>query len=107
MKNSTSLFFDAFANKNRFDILTELRKKELCAGELQKTLGIEQTHLSHDLSCLLNCKIINVRRDGRKRIYSINHEIKEIVSMIMTHVKTYEAYLRKCGVLGEEDNGRI
>ena len=107
MKNATDLFFDAFANKNRFDILMQLRNEELCAGDLQQKLGIEQTNLSHDLKCLLNCKFVSVKKDGRKRIYRINSEAKEIVDEIAKHVKNYEMYLKKCGILREEENGRI
>jgi len=107
MKNATDLFFDAFANRNRFNIFMELRNKELCAGELQQKLNVEQTNLSHDLKCLLNCKFINVRKDGRKRIYRINDETKELVDEVVKHVKNYEVYLKKCGILKEEKNGRI
>jgi ArsR family transcriptional regulator len=99
MKDATNLFFDAFANKNRFRILTELRDKDFCAGELQKSLNIEQTHLSHNLKCLLDCKFINVRKDGKKRIYSINKETKGLVDEVIAHVEKYEEYLRRCGVL--------
>ncbi len=107
MRNATDLFFDAFANQNRFRILVALRDKEMCAGELQKELNIEQTNLSHDLRCLLNCRFVNVRKDGRKRIYSINDETKDLVDEVTRHVKRYEKYLRKCGILKEEKNGRI
>ena len=107
MKNVTSLFFEAFSNKNRFEILMQLRNKELCAGELQQKLKIEQTNLSHDLKCLLNCKFISVRKDGRKRIYRINNETKELVDEVANHIKNYEVYLKKCGILKEEQNGRI
>ncbi|MGC8516778.1 MAG: ArsR/SmtB family transcription factor [Candidatus Acidifodinimicrobium sp.] len=106
MSDAMDLFFDAFANKNRFRILIELMNKEQCVGELQKSLNIEQTHLSHDLRCLLNCKFINVRKEGRKRIYSINKETKELVDEVTKHVKRYETYLNRCGILKEE-NGRV
>lgn len=102
MMKAADLFFDAFANKNRFMILTELNKKDMCAGELQKKLEIEQTHLSHDLRCLLNCKFINVKKDGRKRVYSLNDDTKELVDEVSKHVKNYERYLEKCGVLKGE-----
>ncbi len=101
MKDATDLFFDAFANKNRFDIIMKLRNKELCAGELQRELKIEQTNLSHDLRCLLNCRFIKVRKNGRKRVYSINHETKDLVDEVIKHVKIYEAYLKTCGILNE------
>jgi ArsR family transcriptional regulator len=104
---AADLFFGAFANKNRFRILNKLNKKSLCAGELQKKLNIEQTHLSHDLRCLLNCKFINVRKDGKKRIYSTNNDTKELVDEVSKHVKKYEKYLERCGVLEKEKNGRV
>lgn len=107
MKNATDLFFDAFANRNRFNILMQLRDKELCAGELQQKLKVGQTNLSHDLKCLINCKFISVRKDGRKRIYRINNETKELVDEVANHVKNYESYLKKCSILLEEKNGRV
>jgi DNA-binding transcriptional ArsR family regulator len=107
MKKATDFFFDALANKNRFNILMHLRNKEICAGELQKNLGIGQTNLSHDLKCLLNCGFIIMRKDGRKRVYKINTETKGLVDEVAKHVKIYERYLKKCGILKEEKNGRI
>jgi DNA-binding transcriptional ArsR family regulator len=107
MKNATRLFFDGFANRNRFNILMQLRNREMCAGELQNALKVEQTSLSHDLKCLLNCRFISVRKDGRKRVYRINGETKELVDGVSNHIKRYETYLKKCGILKEEENGRI
>ncbi|MEM0144074.1 MAG: metalloregulator ArsR/SmtB family transcription factor [Candidatus Parvarchaeum sp.] len=104
---ATYLFFDAFANKNRFRILKELEKGEMCAGDLQEKLKMKQTNLSHDLKCLLNCRFINVKKDGRKRIYTINPDTKELVNEVSRHIKKYEDYLKKCGILKEEENGKI
>ncbi len=106
MTDPTSLFFEALSNKSRFNILKELKKGEKCAGDLQKKLNIEQTNLSHNLKCLLNCKFIEVKKIGRKRVYKINPETEELVIEISKHIKKYEDYLKKCGVLKEED-GRI
>lgn len=107
MKSATDLFFDAFANKDRFNILMQLRDKELCAGEIQKKLKVEQTKLSHDLKCLLNCKFISVRKAGRNRLYRINDETKELVDEVSNHVKNYEIYLEKCGILKKKRMARV
>ena len=47
------------------------------------------------------------RKGGRKRIYRINNETKELVDEVANHIKNYEVYLKKCGILKEEQNGRI
>ncbi len=107
MTDATDFFFDAFGNRNRFRILKSLGNKELCAGELQKELMIEQTNLSHDLKCLLNCQFITVRKSGRKRIYKIKPETKELVEEVSKHIKKYELYLKKCNIIKEEENGEI
>ncbi|MCW1294192.1 MAG: metalloregulator ArsR/SmtB family transcription factor [Candidatus Parvarchaeota archaeon] len=107
MMEAEDLFFEAFANRSRFNILKELNGRELCAGELQKILGIEQTNLSHNLRCLLNCKFINVRKEGRKRIYSITPDVRQIVDEILKHIKDYEAYLERCEILKKENDERV
>ncbi|EFD92904.1 MAG: regulatory protein ArsR [Candidatus Parvarchaeum acidophilus ARMAN-5] len=99
MVNATDLFFDAFGNYNRFRILNLLRDKELCASELQKELNIEQTNLSHDLKCLINCQFLTFRKDGKKRIYSIEPDAKKLVDGVSKYIKKYESYLKKCGIL--------
>lgn len=97
--DTTRLFFDAFANSNRFAILKELRKRPVCVGDMCKILKIEQTNLSHNLKCLVNCRFVNVKREGRKRVYNINDETGKLLDGVLLHIKRYEEYLEKCGSL--------
>ncbi len=104
---TTDLFFDAFGNHNRFMVLNELMKGPECPSDLQKKLNIEQSNLSHDLKCLVNCRFVDIKRQGRKRVYSLTPETAEIINEINTHIEKYRNYLKKCNVLKEEKNGKI
>ncbi len=96
------LFFDAIGNKNRFRILNELLKNDMCPRELEKKLGIKQTNLSHDLKCLVNCRFVNVKKIGRNRFYSITPQTKRIIIDINKHIKSYSSYLTHCKILGDK-----
>ena len=51
---------------------SELREKSMSVSELAQATGIEQSKLSHALSSLKFCNLVNVNEEGRKRIYSLN-----------------------------------
>jgi len=84
--NSYHLFLGNLANPLRIDIISELKKKPSSVLELAKKLDIEQSKLSHALSSLRCCSIVQVKNRGKKRIYSLNKEtILPILRMIDKH----------------------
>jgi ArsR family transcriptional regulator, lead/cadmium/zinc/bismuth-responsive transcriptional repressor len=69
--------------KTRFLILKVLILKERCACELPSLIGSSQSNTSMHLAKLLEKKILNSRREGRKIIYSIrNKKIVEIFKIL-------------------------
>ena len=70
MKNrSYNNFFTNFANKTRFKIIMLLRKGPLNVSSISKKIGEEQSKVSHNLSLLVGCRILNVRKKGKERFF--------------------------------------
>lgn len=86
MKETYHLFFTNLANKLKMKIVLELRKGERNVGELCDALKVEQSKVSHALSSLKCCNIVLVKKDGKKRVYSLNKEtIIPILDLIDKH----------------------
>jgi len=63
---------ETISNKLRINIIKELQKSPLSVLELSEKLKVEQSRLSHALRSLNYCGYLNVKTNGKKRIYSIN-----------------------------------
>jgi len=74
MANKYYIFFGNLANPLKVDIITALKEKDMSVLELSRELKAEQSKISHALSTLKHCSIVNVKTQGKKRIYSLNKE---------------------------------
>jgi len=64
----------------------ELKEKPMSVSELIEKTKIEQSKLSHALSNLKFCKIVEVKQKGKQRIYSLNKKtIIPILKIIDKH----------------------
>jgi DNA-binding transcriptional ArsR family regulator len=97
---SYKLFFKAFSNKTRFEIINSLRKGPKSVSDIVKKTGLEQSRISHNLKCLIDCGFVENNRNGKKVIYSLNEEtIKPLLELIDKHIRKYERHLVKCGII--------
>ncbi|MEA3329979.1 MAG: metalloregulator ArsR/SmtB family transcription factor [Nanoarchaeota archaeon] len=88
MKNNYENFFINFANKNRLKIILLLAQKNMGVGEIVKKTGEEQSAVSHNLKLLVDCKIVNVEKKGKERIYSLNKKtVLPLLELVENHVK--------------------
>ncbi|GAC1701426.1 MAG: metalloregulator ArsR/SmtB family transcription factor [Candidatus Acidiferrum sp.] len=71
---TTSDAFNAVAEPRRREILNYLLLQERAVGEIVTTLHLEQPAVSKHLRVLLHVGLVNVRRDGRRMLYSVNPE---------------------------------
>lgn len=55
-------------------ILIALKEKPLSVGELSEKLKVEQSRISHALSSLKHCSIVQMEQKGKKKIYSLNKQ---------------------------------
>ncbi|MCL4379190.1 MAG: metalloregulator ArsR/SmtB family transcription factor [Candidatus Marsarchaeota archaeon] len=91
-------FFHAIGDYSRFGILNSLAKRDLNVSEIVAMTGIEQSNVSHHMHCLLNCGFVNVRKDGKERIYAINPEVRQTVNSIISHIASYKKQIISCDI---------
>ena len=92
MKNvSLDHFFATLSSPRRVEILQLLdRRGPTNVTVIAASLAIEQSAISHCLTKLLDCHFVDVRRDGKERIYSLNAQtIKPLLRQIEQHVEQY------------------
>ncbi|RUO81537.1 ArsR family transcriptional regulator [Idiomarina tyrosinivorans] len=75
--------FKALADPTRRQLLQRLRKGSLSAGELAETVDVTSASVSHHLSILQQADLVRVKRDGQRRIYSVNTTVFEDVAAMM------------------------
>lgn len=97
---SYRLFFKAFSNNTRFEIIKLLRKGQKSVTGISKGLGFEQSRVSHNLKCLEACGFVTSKWKGKNKIYSLDKKhIIPILDNIDKHIERYSKRLECCGIL--------
>ena len=92
MEKTYNIFFTNLANPLKIKIILSLREKEKNVTELSKTLKVEQSKISHAVASLKCCNIVNVKQEGKQRIYCLNKKtIIPILNLIDKHA------IKNCG----------
>lgn len=100
MDNLHRLFFKAFSNQTRLEIIQLLRKGPLTVNEICKKTGFEQSRVSHNLKCLEQCGFVKITPKGNFRKYELDSEtIVPIVDLFDKHIKKYRKTIKSCGVI--------
>jgi DNA-binding transcriptional ArsR family regulator len=90
-------FFTNLANPTRLDAIEQLMQKPMSVNELAASLGQEQSMISHNLKPLLECNLITVKRQGKKRVYTVNEEtIRPIFATVQNHAEKFCPTGGKC-----------
>jgi DNA-binding transcriptional ArsR family regulator len=66
--------FRGLGDSTRLSILESLRNGEKTTSEIVKEIGQGQSNVSNHLSCLLDCGLVQNRRQGKNILYSINNK---------------------------------
>lgn len=96
---SYNKFFEIIGNKTRLEILNCLCENPKCVSDICTELNQEQSKISHNLKKLADCNCVNVKKNGKKRIYSINEKtIKPLMEIARNHVtcNCQECKFKKC-----------
>ena len=84
------IFFRNLANPLKIKIILQLKKGEKNVTELSRDLNVEQSKVSHALILLKRCNIVNIKREGKQRIYSLNKKtILPMFNIIDEHSKSF------------------
>jgi len=88
--HSYNIFFSNLANPLKIGIVLSLREKEKNVTELVKDLVVEQSKISHALSSLKCCNIVNMKQRGKERVYSLNEDtIVPMLKLIDKHASIH------------------
>jgi DNA-binding transcriptional ArsR family regulator len=71
---TTSDAFNAVAEPRRREILAFLAEQERPVGEIVRALEMEQPSVSKHLRVLKDVGLVDVRREGRRKLYRTNSE---------------------------------
>jgi len=83
-------FFTNLSNPTRLATLEKLMIHPMSVNELATSLGQEQSMVSHNLKPLLQCNFIFTKRQGKKRVYSVNQEtVGVLFKAIENHAEKY------------------
>ena len=95
-------FFRALSNQTRFSIVQLLRDRPHYVNEMVEKLGIEQSRVSHNLACLLNCGFVEWEWNGKNKVYRLNSDLQPILTGIEKHLAKYAPALDSCKTLESE-----
>jgi ArsR family transcriptional regulator, lead/cadmium/zinc/bismuth-responsive transcriptional repressor len=75
--------FKALSEETRYKIIKVLLEGEKCACEIPNRIGKTQSNTSMHLAKLQDWDIIKVRKDGKRRLYSIDNEkVRKILKLL-------------------------
>jgi DNA-binding transcriptional ArsR family regulator len=95
-------FFTVLGNPTRLAALEALMNGPKSVTEISETLQQEQSMISHNLRPLIDCRFVKVKRDGKRRIYSINQEtLDPLFKVVENHAVSFCPSGGSCIVRGD------
>ncbi|NVM29055.1 MAG: winged helix-turn-helix transcriptional regulator [Candidatus Helarchaeota archaeon] len=83
------LFLKVLADSTRLKIIELLKNTEMTANDIELKLNKSQSTTSQQLSKLIAADILQVRREGVKKFYSIKHpEIFTVLSSVNSYISS-------------------
>ena len=95
-------FFRALSNQTRFSIVQLLRERPHFVNEMAESLDVEQSRVSHNLACLLNCGFVEWEWNGKNKVYRLNPDLQPVLAGIEKHLAKYAPALNSCKTLEGE-----
>jgi DNA-binding transcriptional ArsR family regulator len=100
---TTADAFNAVAEPRRRDILDLLAGGERPVGELVAELGLAQPQVSKHLRVLREVGVVDVRGDGRRRLYRLNGRgLKPIHDWVKVYERSWSERLDELDVVLED-----
>jgi DNA-binding transcriptional ArsR family regulator len=100
---TTADAFNAVAEPRRRQILDALADGERPVNDLVHELGLAQPQVSKHLRVLREVGAVDVREDGRRRLYRLNgHALKPIHDWVSEYERTWAARFDQLDVVLEE-----
>ena len=80
--------FKILGDETRLSILHLLAKDEANVSTIAKTIGMEQSNVSHQLKTLKDHRLVQSRREGKSIIYfPDDRHVYEILEQVIAHIE--------------------
>jgi DNA-binding transcriptional ArsR family regulator len=79
----TQLVFKALADPSRREILKQLQRQSMTAGELAEVFDMTKGTLSHHFKILKEAELVRSEKRAQQRVYSINTTVFEDVAAML------------------------
>jgi DNA-binding transcriptional ArsR family regulator len=100
---TTADAFNAVAEPRRRQILDVLAGGERPVNDLVKLLGLAQPLVSKHLRVLRDVGLVDVREEGRRRIYQLNgHSLKPMYDWVKRYERSWEERFDRMDLVLEE-----
>src|SRR3954466_7269104 len=100
---TTTDAFNAIAEPRRRQIIAALAAGERPVNDLVDTLRLAQPQVSKHLRVLREVGVVDVREDGRQRLYRLNgHALKPIPAWVKNYERSWSERFDELDVLLEE-----
>jgi DNA-binding transcriptional ArsR family regulator len=104
---TTADAFNAVAEPRRRDILDALSRGERAVNDLVEQLGLNQPQVSKHLKVLREVGLVDVREDGRRRLYRLNgNPLRPIHDWVKEYERTWNERLDAMDAVLEELKGK-
>jgi DNA-binding transcriptional ArsR family regulator len=111
---TTADAFNAVAEPRRRQIVDVLARGERPVNDLVRLLGMAQPQVSKHLRVLREVGVVDVRSDGRRRLYRLNgHALKPIHDWVRAYERTWsdrfdqlDVVLRELKEKEDDDGGK-
>lgn len=104
---TTADAFNAVAEPRRREILDALAGGECPVNDLVELLGLTQPQVSKHLKVLRQVGLVDVRGDGRRRIYRVNGEsLKPIHDWVKNYERSWTERFEALDVVLDELKGK-
>ncbi len=102
-------FFSALSDETRLSILHVLKENHaMCVSDICKAIGKDQSLVSHHLTCLRNCGLVNAEKNGKFVVYSIkSNAISKILDLSEEHVKEMLQGILSCEVVKSKNKKEV
>ncbi|EGK10260.1 ArsR family transcriptional regulator [Desmospora sp. 8437] len=92
-----SKFFHALANPARLQIALALLDEEKRVGQLVDELGMKQSQISNQLSCLKWCGFVTARQEGKCVYYRVTDpRVRQIIELARQVVADHAEHINSC-----------
>ncbi len=96
MEKLYHLCFETLSNELRIKIIELLGKTPMSVNELADKLNAERSRVSHSLSIMRGCNIVDVKKTGKNMVYSLKDKTfisaakaNSIFEIVDNHVDNY------------------